>query len=125
MNVMKSKCPICDQIFDNKIVKCPKCNWDLISITDTEAEKENKFNKRFSIAICLFFVISVIIVGSAFFKSDSSNQSGTTTYLSDVRCSWCSKVIRANGRNIHGHITSFSDEFLECEYCGHNTRITK
>lgn len=134
-------CPKCKIEFEDFVEKCPYCNISLIrenpfntNTPPIEKSKTNNTNSKtelkqssshnlnvaivFAGIIALGIIICVIISGI-------NKQNESPTYLSDVRCSWCSKVIRANGRNIHGHITSFSDEFLECEYCGHNTRITK
>lgn len=116
------KCDKCNLTFENdKNIQCPRCKSTLRNLTKDEL---NKIRIRGMIPYIIvgFFIIVGIITFVSKMVDSSTNQ---PTYLSDVRCSWCSKVIRADGKNIHGHVTSFSDEFLECEYCGHNTKITK
>lgn len=134
-------CPKCKIDFENFVEKCPYCNVDLIienpfntdntlieksktNNTNSESEQKQSSSHNLNVGIVLagIIVLGIII---CIIASGINRQNEPPTYLSDVRCSWCSKVIRANGKNIHGHVTSFSDEFLECEYCGHNTKITK
>lgn len=38
----------------------------------------------------------------------------------EIRCSWCGKVIRYDGYNIHA-TEVLNGNTLECEYCGHKT----
>lgn len=45
-----------------------------------------------------------------------------TPDLSEVRCSWCGKVIRYNNTNIHSKEV-LNGNTLECEYCGHKTNF--
>lgn len=134
-------CPKCKIEFEDFVEKCPYCNISLIrenpfntntplieksKINNTNSKTEIEQSSSHSLNIAIVFA-SIITLGIIIYViiSGINKQNESSTYLSDVRCSWCSKVIRANGRNIHGYITSFSDEFLECEYCGHNTKITK
>ena len=51
----------------------------------------------------------------------STNDDG---YLDTVRCVYCSKVIRSNGKNIHG-TPIYNGGVLVCDYCGHKTYIVK
>ena len=134
-------CPKCKIEFEDFVEKCPYCNISLIKEnpfnTNTpliEKSKTNNTNSQPELKQSSSHNLNVVIVFAGIITfgiiicliiSGITSQNESPTYLSDVRCSWCSKVIRADGINIHGHITSFSDAFLECEYCGHNTRITK
>ena len=134
-------CPKCKTEFENLIEKCPYCNISLIrenpfntntpliekskiNNTNSKPKIEHSSSHNLNIAIVFAGIIALGII-LCLIISGITSQNESPTYLSDVRCSWCSKVIRADGINIYGHITSFSNEFLECEYCGHNTRITK
>ncbi len=40
----------------------------------------------------------------------------------EVRCSWCGKVIRYDGVNIHAEVV-LNGNTLKCDYCGHKTNF--
>lgn len=65
----------------------------------------------------LIFAIIVVVV---FLFNQCSSQN--KEYKDTVRCSFCSKVIRYNGTNIHG-TPIYNGGTLKCDYCGHKTNI--
>lgn len=126
-------CPNCRQHFelntDEK--KCKKCN---VPLMDDKSFLQYKINKNkqkkakeervniisaavfFSIAIIAIFTFIVII-------AQKSNE--PETFVDDKRCWFCSRIIRADGRNIHGTPTDSSGRTIKCEYCGHNNVIVE
>lgn len=125
-------CPMCESKFNDNQEKCPKCGISLVneSPIDTSTSPETQYqnnlvdnnSKNSSIFIIIGFIIALIIIILTI--NNNANKSNDSAHLiSDVRCSYCGKVIRANGRNIHGTLV-YNGNFLECEYCGHKTKIT-
>lgn len=75
----------------------------------------------------LFKKILLVLLISLFFVyilSACGSGNKPVEYEDTVRCSWCGKVIRADGKNIHGKPV-YNGNTLECDYCGHKTNITK
>lgn len=76
--------------------------------------KTNKINIFATIAIIIVFLF---ILGKC---------SNTETYIpDDWRCWYCSKVIRADGKNIHCTETWIGDGKMTvtCDYCGKKNAI--
>ena len=71
--------------------------------------------------VLLVLLISIFLI-QIFSACGSDNKS--VEYEDTVRCSWCGKVIRSDGKNIHGKPV-YNGNTLECEYCGHKTNIIK
>lgn len=65
------------------------------------------------IAVALWS-IGTVFGGGGFSKSRE--------YKDTVRCSYCGKVIRSDGVNIHGSPV-YNGGTLKCDYCGHKTNI--
>ena len=80
----------------------------------------NQNNKKISggmVLIIIFLIIWIVGACSGGSGKSSSKYNGTTD---TVRCSYCGKVIRSNGRNIHA-TTVLNGNTLKCDYCGHKT----
>lgn len=79
-------------------------------------------NKDGEIVKAVKYVIIVIIalwlIGTIF----GGGSSKPRTYKDTVRCGYCGKVIRSEGRNIHG-TPLYNGGTLKCDYCGHKTNI--
>lgn len=71
-----------------------------------------------AIKYIVIFVAVLWLIGTFFGGCSKSSKS----YKDDVRCSYCGKVIRSGGVNIHG-TPIYNGGTLKCEYCGHKTNI--
>ncbi len=80
-----------------------------------DANTPKKSNKLISI-ICV--IVGLVFLGQCV-SCCSDEPEG---YKDNVRCSWCGKVVRSNGRNIHG-TPIYNGGVLECDYCGHHVYI--
>ena len=67
-----------------------------------------------NILIILTIIISLYLV----FGLNNNHTSPSDT----IRCSYCGKVIRSDGRNIHA-TPIYNGKTLKCKYCGHKTNI--
>lgn len=56
------------------------------------------------------------------YLDDNSSNPNSDSYKDTVRCSYCGKVIRSEGKNIHG-TPLYNGGTLKCDYCGHKTNI--
>lgn len=77
------------------------------------ANKQNKSGMGSIIIIVI--VVFLILAGIGSCSGDSEKGADT------VRCSYCSKVIRSDGRNIHA-TPMYNGGVLKCDYCGHKTK---
>lgn len=77
------------------------------------ANNQNKSSMGSIIVIVIFIVLILAGIGSC--SGDSGERADT------VRCSYCGKVIRSDGRNIHA-TPVYNGGVLECDYCGHKTK---
>lgn len=68
-----------------------------------------------NILIILTIIISLCLV----FGLNNNNH---TSPSDTIRCSYCGKVIRSDGKNIHA-TPIYNGKTLKCEYCGHKTNI--
>ena len=66
--------------------------------------------------------ILVILMLLGMIGSCSGGSSSSNKYQDTVSCSYCGKVIRSGGVNIHGS-SLFNGGVLKCDYCGHKTKI--
>ncbi len=75
------------------------------------AQKKSSVKEIIAIVAIIFLILAGI--GSC---SDNSGERADT-----VRCSYCGKVIRSEGRNIHA-TPIYNGGVLKCDYCGHKTK---
>ena len=76
-------------------------------------QKHKNFKSFLIIAITIIVLISSL--GKCVFNDTAPKDT--------VSCSYCGKIIRSGGRNIHG-TPIYNGNTLKCEYCGHRTNIT-
>jgi len=67
-------------------------------------------------SIIIIVIIIILVLAGIGSCSDSSGGGADT-----VRCSYCGKVIRSDGRNIHA-TPVYNGGVLECDYCGYKTK---
>lgn len=78
----------------------------------------NSQNKSgFASVIIVLLVILFVLAGIG----SCSDSGGLGEGADTVRCSYCGKVIRSDGRNIHA-TPVYNGGVLKCDYCGHNTK---
>lgn len=75
----------------------------------------SKSKNKFQVIIIIAIIITMLLfLGKCV---PNTNEAKDT-----VRCNYCSKVIRSDGKNIHGK-PLYNGGVLECDYCGHKTKI--
>lgn len=77
-------------------------------------EVTNKKKNYQFIIIIITIIVLIFLLGKCVPKNNETKDT--------VRCSYCSKVIRSGGKNIHGK-PIYNGNTLECDYCGHKTNI--
>lgn len=127
------KCPECGKEISDKSYSCVHCGFPIRSrapqspnthqaySAPTQAkvkpQKRSSLGTIVSITICILLVL--YLVGSC---TPSVSDPANTKLKSDVRCYWCSRVIRAGGVNIHATSTN-GGLSIKCDYCGHSNSI--
>ncbi len=141
-------CPICKTLHPKTDISCEQCGITLMKVTkyllkygeDPYALPQNIKNNNTvtnekkstvdndvkrgdiitKILIIIVTIIGIIIIANVIQKSNEPK-----TFVDDKRCWFCSKVIRFDGRNIHGTPTDPLGHIIECEYCGHENVIVE
>lgn len=141
-------CPICKTLYSKSDISCERCGITLMKVTNyllkygedphtypqniknnntvvnegkTTVDNDDKKGK----VITKILVIVTIIIGIIIIVNTAQKSNEPKTFVDDKRCYWCSKVIRADGRNIHGTPTDPLGHIIKCEYCGHENVIVE